>query len=108
MIIRGGANVSPAEVEAVLGGHPDVREVAVVGIPDPAVRRGGRRGRRARAVRHARRAALSAHCADRIAGYKVPSRFVVVEQLPRNPHTGKVQRADVVALVAAVSGAAAP
>ena len=108
MIIRGGANVSPAEVEAVLGGHPAVREVAVVGIPD------GRYGEEVAAAVVLEPsatldvAALSAHCADRIAGYKVPSRFVAVEQLPRNPHTGKVQRADVVALVAAVGGAAAP
>jgi hypothetical protein len=39
-----------------------------------------------------------------LAGYKVPSRVVEVEQLPRNPHTGKVQRADVVALLLAPAG----
>jgi long-chain acyl-CoA synthetase len=99
MIIRGGANVSPAEVEAVLGDHPDVREVAVVGLAD------ARYGEAVAAAVVLEPAAaldvdaLRAHCGDRLAGYKVPSRIVAVEQLPRNPHTGKVQRADVVELL---------
>jgi len=99
MIIRGGANVSPAEVEAVLSGHPDVREVAVVGLPD------ARYGEAVAAAVVLEPAAaldadaLRAHCGDRLAGYKVPSRIVAVEQLPRNPHTGKVQRSEVVALL---------
>ncbi len=37
MLIRGGYNVYPAEVEAVLGSHPDVGQVAVVGAPDPVL-----------------------------------------------------------------------
>jgi long-chain acyl-CoA synthetase len=107
MIIRAGANVSPAEVEAVLGQHAAVREVAVVGLPDI------RYGEEVAAVVVLEPSAtldsdgLSAHCADRLAGYKVPSRFVAVEQLPRNPNTGKVQRADVVAMFTAASGSKA-
>ena len=107
MIIRGGSNVSPAEVEAVLRDHPDVREAAVVGLPDAQY---GEEVAAAvvlvpAAVLDA--AALRAHCAAALAGYKVPSRVVEVEQLPRNPHTGKVQRTGVVALLLAPAGAEA-
>lgn len=104
MIIRGGSNVSPAEVEAVLRDHPDVQEAAVVGLPDAQY---GEEVAAAvvlapEAVLDA--AALRAHCARVLTGYKVPSRVVEVEQLPRNPHTGKVQRTDVVALLLAPAG----
>jgi hypothetical protein len=104
MIIRGGSNVSPAEVEAVLRDHPDVREAAVVGLPDA---RYGEEVAAAVVLEPAAvldAAALRAHCAAVLAGYKVPSRVVEVEQLPRNPHTGKVQRTDVVALLPAPPG----
>ena len=105
MIIRGGSNVSPAEVEAVLRDHPDVREAAVVGLPDAQY---GEEVAAAVVLELAAvldAAALRAHCAAVLAGYKVPSRVVEVEQLPRNPHTGKVQRTDVVALLLAPAGA---
>ena len=105
MIIRGGSNVSPAEVEAVLRDHPDVREAAVVGLPDAQY---GEEVAAAVVLGHAAVldvAALRAHCAGALAGYKVPSRVVEVEQLPRNPHTGKVQRTDVVALLLTPAGA---
>jgi len=104
MIIRGGSNVSPAEVEAVLRDHPDVREAAVVGLPDAQY---GEEVAAAVVLAPAAAldaAALRAHCAGVLAGYKVPSRVVEVEQLPRNPHTGKVQRTDVVALLLAPAG----
>ena len=104
MIIRGGSNVSPAEVEAVLRDHPDVREAAVVGLPDAQY---GEQVAAAVVLEPAAvldAAALRAHCAGLLAGYKVPSRVVEVEQLPRNPHTGKVQRTDVVALLLAPAG----
>ena len=105
MIIRGGSNVSPAEVEAVLRDHPDVREAAVVGLPDAQY---GEEVAAAVVLELAAvldAAALRAHCAAVLARYKVPSRVVEVEQLPRNPHTGKVQRTDVVALLLAPAGA---
>ena len=104
MIIRGGSNVSPAEVEAVLRDHADVREAAVVGLPDAQY---GEEVAAAVVLEPAivlDAAALRAHCAAVLAGYKVPSRVVEVEQLPRNPHTGKVQRTDVVALLLAPAG----
>jgi len=89
MIISGGVNVYPAEVEAALEANPDVAEVAVVGVEDPEW------GERVRAfvVRKPGTSldegALKAWCRDRLAGPKVPRDFVFLDVLPRNP-TGKV------------------
>ena len=104
LIIHGGSNVSPAEVEAVLVAHPDVQEAAVVGLPDPDY------GERVVAAVVLAPSAgrdpdgLRAHCAASLAGYKVPAEIVSVERLPRNANTGKVQRRDVAALLTAASG----
>ncbi len=95
MIISGGVNVYPAEVEAILEGHPSVDEVAVIGLPDPEW------GERVTAVVVPRdeggsEAALKSWCKERLAGPKVPRQFVVLEAgaaLPRNP-TGKVLKRD--------------
>jgi acyl-CoA synthetase (AMP-forming)/AMP-acid ligase II len=89
MIISGGENVYPAEVERVLGQHPDVAEVAVIGVPDE------KWGETVKAVvvpaeRAAPdEAALIAFTRDRLAHYKCPTSVSVVSALPRNP-TGKV------------------
>lgn len=89
MIISGGVNVYPAEVEGVLESHPDIAEVAVVGVPD------NEWGERVRAFVVARpgttldEGALKSWTRERLAGPKVPRDFVVLEALPRNP-TGKV------------------
>jgi acyl-CoA synthetase (AMP-forming)/AMP-acid ligase II len=91
MIITGGEKVYPSEVEAVLAAHPDVREVAVIGVPDVkwgeavtavVVPRAGREPAASALVEHARRA---------LAGYKVPRvvRFIRDEEMPRTP-TGKL------------------
>lgn len=89
MIISGGVNVYPAEVEGVLEHHPDVAEVAVVGVAD---REWGERVR-AFVVRKPGSAldegALKAWARERLAGPKVPRDFRFVDGLPRNP-TGKV------------------
>ena len=89
MIISGGVNVYPAEVEGVLEQHPDVGEVAVVGVPD---RQWGERVRAfvvPRAGAHVDEGALKAFARERLAGPKVPRDFVIVDSLPRNP-TGKI------------------
>jgi fatty-acyl-CoA synthase len=89
MIISGGVNVYPAEVEAAIEANPDVAEVAVVGVEDPEW------GERVRAfvVRKPGTSldegALKLWCRDRLAGPKVPRDFVFLDALPRNP-TGKV------------------
>jgi fatty-acyl-CoA synthase len=89
MVISGGVNVYPAEVEGVLEQHPDIAEVAVVGVPD---REWGERVR-AFIVRKSGATVdegeLKVFVRERLAGPKVPRDFVFVESLPRNP-TGKV------------------
>jgi acyl-CoA synthetase (AMP-forming)/AMP-acid ligase II len=83
MYIRGGYNVYPAEVEAVLGGHPGVGEVAVVGVADPVL---GEIGAAVivpmPGVAPPELAELRALCASRLADYKAPDRLVIVDQLP--------------------------
>jgi fatty-acyl-CoA synthase len=89
MVISGGVNVYPAEVEGVLEQHPDIAEVAVVGVPD---REWGERVRAFIVLRSGATAdegAVKAFARERLAGPKVPRDFVFIDSLPRNP-TGKV------------------
>lgn len=89
MIITGGENVYPAEIEEVLHEHPAVDEVAVVGAPDDTW------GERVKAAivpvdgREPTAEELQSYVGDRLADYKKPREFVFLESLPRNP-TGKV------------------
>ncbi len=84
MIISGSENVYPAEVEAVLGGHPDIVECAVIGVPDK------KWGETVKAVVVKREnaalteAALIDWCRDKIAGYKRPTSVDFIDKLPRN------------------------
>jgi acyl-CoA synthetase (AMP-forming)/AMP-acid ligase II len=89
MIVSGGENVYPAEVESVLFAHPDVADVAVLGVPDE---RWGEAVKAVVVLRPGARAdaqALIDHCQGRIAGYKRPRSVDFVDALPRNP-TGKI------------------
>jgi len=92
MFISGGENVYPAEVERVLVEHPEVSEVAVVGVPDE---KWGEVGKAFLCLRpHSQEpdpATLNAWCRERLAGYKVPKYFQVVDELPRNA-LGKVTK----------------
>jgi O-succinylbenzoic acid--CoA ligase len=91
LIVTGGENVYPAEVEAVLLAHPAVAEAAVVGIPDVEW---GQRVVAAVVLRPGatvRAADLAGWCRERLAGYKVPRAFRFVSELPRT-ESGKVQR----------------
>ena len=92
MIISGGENIYPAEVEDVLLGHPDVAEAAVIGVPD--ARRGevGRAVVVLRAGAVATEAELIAHLEGRLARYKVPRSVVLAPALPRNA-AGKLLKA---------------
>jgi long-chain acyl-CoA synthetase len=89
MIVSGGENVYPAEVENAIMSHPEVADAAVIGIPDD------RWGETPMAVVVRRPGsdltedALRAYCRDRLAGFKCPTSVVWVDELPRNP-SGKV------------------
>jgi acyl-CoA synthetase (AMP-forming)/AMP-acid ligase II len=89
MFIVGGFNAYPAEIEQLLGRHPDIAEVAVVGIPDPRLGEVGK----AYAVRRARSSLtaedLIAWSRREMANYKVPREVEFVTALPRNA-SGKV------------------
>jgi acyl-CoA synthetase (AMP-forming)/AMP-acid ligase II len=84
LIIRGGANVYPVEVERVLASHPAVADAAVLGVPDE------RLGQRVAAVLELEAEtaitaeALQAYCKERLARYKVPELIRFVDALPRN------------------------
>ncbi|MBI4577251.1 MAG: long-chain fatty acid--CoA ligase [Planctomycetes bacterium] len=88
MFISGGENVYPAEVEQAILQHPQVRECAVVGVPDPLW---GEVGRAYVAPREAATEGLLSFLGQRMARYKVPRSVVGLPELPRNA-TGKVDR----------------
>jgi acyl-CoA synthetase (AMP-forming)/AMP-acid ligase II len=85
MIIRGGENISPEEVENVIMSHPKVEEAAVIGVPDPEW------GQQPRAIVVLKKGETATpeeiieHCRQRLAGFKRPRSVVFVEELPRNP-----------------------
>jgi bile acid-coenzyme A ligase len=90
MILVGGSNVYPAEVESALNEHPAVRSCAVIGLPDPE------RGNRVHAIIEADSAAVSvddlkAHAAERLTTYKCPRTFEFVDA-PLRDDAGKVRR----------------
>ena len=96
LIISGGANIYPAEVESVLSGHPQVADVAVIGIPDAEM------GKSVLAVVELRPGGrvsadeLIAFARRDLAHYKCPRRVELVEQLPREP-SGKIRKQELVA-----------
>jgi long-chain acyl-CoA synthetase len=89
MIIRGGENIYPREIEDVLQEHPGVLEAAVVGRPDEV------RGEEVHAVvvlaAGTELADVQAHCAERLARFKVPTTWDVTDALPKTS-TGKIDK----------------
>jgi fatty-acyl-CoA synthase len=89
MIVSGGENVFPAEVEELLGAHESIQEAAAIGVDDEKF------GQRLRAFVVIRSGAslsedeIKGYVKDNLANYKVPREVVFLEELPRNP-TGKV------------------
>jgi acyl-CoA synthetase (AMP-forming)/AMP-acid ligase II len=104
MIIRGGENIAPEEVELVLESHPGVREAAVIGTPDDEW------GERVAAIvapmaeGSLTPSELIEYCRERLASFKKPEIVVFTDALPRNG-LGKVVRSELRRLYAAsVSG----
>ncbi|TMA16931.1 MAG: 2-succinylbenzoate--CoA ligase [Deltaproteobacteria bacterium] len=89
LIVSGGENVYPAEVEAALLAHPAVADVAVVPWPDKALGQVGYAAVVTRAP--VAEGDLDLHVRDRLAGFKAPRRYVFLEALPRG-ESGKVDR----------------
>ncbi len=93
MINRGGENIYPSEIEAVLVSHPDIVAVAVIGVPDEAL------GERVKAVLEISSPGIlteddvKAYLSDKLANYKIPEFVEFMEQIPRNP-TGKILKKD--------------
>jgi long-chain acyl-CoA synthetase len=94
MIIRGGYNIYPREVEEVLYSHPAVREAAVVGVPDAEL---GEEVGAAVALKDGGQASaeeLRDFVKDRIAAYKYPRKVWFVDELPKGP-TGKILKREI-------------
>nr|WP_233153485.1 AMP-binding protein [Kineosporia sp. R_H_3] len=104
MVIRGGENIYPREIEEFLYSHPDIADVQVVGVPDVrygeelmawVVMKAGREALTAEAVR--------AFCADQLAHYKVPRYVHVVDGFPMTV-TGKVRKVEMRAQAVEILG----
>jgi long-chain acyl-CoA synthetase len=93
MIVSGGENIYPAEVENAIAGHPAVQDVAVIGVPDD------RWGEAVKAIiackpgMSADAVEIIAYARERIAGYKLPKSVDFVASIPRNA-SGKILRRD--------------
>jgi len=91
MIIRGGENISPEEVEDVLRSHPKVEEAAVIGVPDVEW---GQEPRAVVVLKEGESASpeeMMEYCRSKLAGFKRPRSVIFIDALPRNP-MGKVLR----------------
>jgi long-chain acyl-CoA synthetase len=91
LIIRGGHNVYPTDIEAVIHEHPAVREAAVVGVPHAVLGEDVAAFVVTRPGESIAADELQSFCADRLADYKRPRQVSFVEELPRNA-TGKVMK----------------
>ena len=103
MIVSGGENVYPIEVETTLAAHPEVAEASVVGVDDEQY------GQRLVAFVVLRPSAsvtldmLKQHVRENLANYKVPRDIMILDELPRSS-TGKIIRGELRARVGAVTG----
>jgi long-chain acyl-CoA synthetase len=94
LIVRGGYNVYPREIEEVLYEHPAVREAAVIGIPDDHM---GEEVGAAIALKDGEDASeedIKAFVKDQVAGYKYPRKVWFVDELPKGP-TGKILKREI-------------
>jgi long-chain acyl-CoA synthetase len=100
LIIRGGYNVYPREIEEVLYEHPAVREAAVVGMPHPELGEEVGAAVALKADADVSEAQLRDYVKDRVAAYKYPRSVWFVDELPKGP-TGKILKREIKAPAAA-------
>jgi acyl-CoA synthetase (AMP-forming)/AMP-acid ligase II len=91
MIIRGGENIAPAEVETVLMSHPAVEEAAVIGVPSVEWGQTIKAFVVRRPMQNVSAADLSEFCRTRLASFKRPEEIEFIDALPKNP-LGKILR----------------
>ena len=103
MILRGGENIGPAEIEQVLLSHPAVSDAVCFGVADDKY--GELVGAAVTLRADADEATLIGHCRSHLAAFKVPTRIHVLAEIPRTA-TGKVQRRRVAEFIAAGAGGA--
>jgi acyl-CoA synthetase (AMP-forming)/AMP-acid ligase II len=92
VIIRGGVNIAPLEIDNVLAAHPDVHEAATVGVPDRVY---GEEAVSFVAIREGSAtdaAAISEHCNKSLPPFKRPKRVILLAEIPKNAR-GKIDRA---------------
>ena len=93
LIIRGGENIAPGEIEAILDSHPAIDESAIIGVPDPEW------GEAVKAVLVLKPGAsitadeVRDYTREHLASYKAPAYVTIIDELPRNP-MGKVLKTD--------------
>lgn len=91
LIIKGGENIAPREIDEVLYGHPDVVEAAAFARPCPHY---GERVEAAASLTHgstAQSADLNALCKGHLGAFKTPEKIHILDELPKGP-SGKIQR----------------
>jgi long-chain acyl-CoA synthetase len=103
LIIRGGSNIAPAEVERVLVAHPAVRDAGVVGVPDPVL------GQRvagfvqlAKGAESVTAGEILADISGQLADYKLPESLIITDEIPRNT-LGKIDRHRLLAMLPATT-----
>ncbi len=89
VIISGGENIYPAEIESALAGHPALADVAIIGVPDD---KWGEQVKAAVVLKPDAQLSydeLQTYARERLAGFKIPRSMDVIDELPRNP-SGKI------------------
>ena len=94
MIIRGGENIYPAEIEACLSLHPSVAEAVIIAVPDERLGETPGAVIRVRANSEINATEINAYLSDKLAAYKIPSQvWIRTDEMPRNA-AGKVLKSE--------------
>jgi acyl-CoA synthetase (AMP-forming)/AMP-acid ligase II len=91
MIIRGGVNISPAEIDNILAGHPEIAETAAIGVPDEIYGEEVVSYVVAMADKSLTREDILDHCKGKLPAFRTPKEIVFVDAIPKNQN-GKIDR----------------